>query len=77
MTSRQVLPVWPGSPPGAQNTALKESMMAVPRTNLHLVRNVTRPTLTVFLPKSGNASKTAVIIAPGGGFRVLVIDQEG
>jgi acetyl esterase/lipase len=77
LASRQVLPVWPGKPLGTQNTGLKESMMAVPHTNLHLVRNVTEPTLTVFLPKSGSAAKTAVIIAPGGGFRVLAIDQEG
>jgi acetyl esterase/lipase len=77
VASRQVLPVWPGKPPGAQNSTLKESVMAVPNTNLHLVRNVTEPTLTVFLPKSGDPAKTAVIIAPGGGFRVLAIDQEG
>src|SRR5580692_10304983 len=77
LASRQVVLVWPGKPPGTQNTGLKESMMPVPNTNLHLVRNVTEPTLTVFVPKSGNPSKTAVIIAPGGGFRVLAIDQEG
>jgi hypothetical protein len=35
------------------------------------------PTLTVFPAKSANPAKTAVIIAPGGGFRVLAIDQEG
>jgi acetyl esterase/lipase len=77
VASRQVLPVWPGKPPGTENAALKESSMQVPNTDLHLVRNVTVPTLTVFLPKSGNPSKTAVIVAPGGGFRVLAIDQEG
>jgi acetyl esterase/lipase len=75
--SRQVLPVWPGTPPGAQGTMPKESVMEVPHTNLHLVRNVSEPTLTVFPAKSGSAAKTAVIIAPGGGFRVLAIDQEG
>src|SRR5580698_1196830 len=77
VASRPVLPVWPGKPPGTQNSTLQESVLPVPHTNLHLVRNVTEPTLTVFLPKSGNPSKTAVIIAPGGGFRVLAIDQEG
>jgi len=77
LASRQVLPVWPGQPPGTENATLKESAIHVPNTNLHILRNVTTPTLTVFLPKSGNPSKTAVIIAPGGGFRVLAIDQEG
>jgi acetyl esterase/lipase len=77
LASRQVLPLWPGKPPGSEGGALKESTMPVPNTNLHITRNVTVPTLTVFLPKSGNPSKTAVIIAPGGGFRVLAIEQEG
>jgi acetyl esterase/lipase len=77
LSSRKILPVWPGEPPGTQSTALKESTMPVPNTDFHLIRNVTVPTLTVFLPKSGNPSKSAVIIAPGGGFRVLAIDQEG
>ncbi|HEY6454893.1 MAG TPA: alpha/beta hydrolase [Steroidobacteraceae bacterium] len=77
VASRQVLPVWPGTPPGAQGDTLKESVMGVPHTNLHLVRNVTQPTLTVFPASSGSHTRTAVIIAPGGGFRVLAIDQEG
>jgi len=42
-----------------------------------IVRNVTVPTLTVFPAKGGNPSKTAVIVAPGGGFRILSIDIEG
>jgi len=41
------------------------------------VRNVTVPTLTVFPAKPANRTKTAVIVAPGGGFRVLAIDEEG
>jgi acetyl esterase/lipase len=77
-STRQVLPIWPGKPPGLENPTEHESSM-VPPTNpgVHIARNVTLPTLTVYLPKSGNPSKTAVIVAPGGGFRVLAIDQEG
>jgi len=40
-------------------------------------RNVTVATLTPFLPKSGKASGAAVIVAPGGGFRTLSMDNEG
>ena len=43
---------------------------------LSAVRNVTRPTLTPFLPKSG-ATGAAVIVAPGGGFLGLAIEKEG
>ncbi len=42
-----------------------------------MVRNVTRPTLTPFLPASGKANGAAVIVAPGGAFMGLAIDHEG
>jgi acetyl esterase/lipase len=73
-----VVPVWPGPPPGTENATQKEGVIKVPNSpGWRIIRNVTIPTLTVFQPKSGNPSKTAVILAPGGGFRVLAIDQEG
>jgi acetyl esterase/lipase len=75
--SRQVIPLWDGKIPGAVNPAQHESTLEVPGRGIHIVRNVTVPTLTVFPAQSVNHSKTAVIIAPGGGFRVLAIDQEG
>jgi acetyl esterase/lipase len=77
VSSRQVVPVWEGTVPGTANPAQHESTLEVPGKGLHIVRNVTVPTLTVFPAKSANSTKTAVIIAPGGGFRVLAIDQEG
>src|SRR5689334_5734972 len=40
-------------------------------------RNVTEATLTPFLPSPGTATGAAVIVAPGGGFRVLSMQNEG
>lgn len=40
-------------------------------------RNVTEATLTPFLPEPGTATGTAVIVAPGGAFRVLSMENEG
>lgn len=40
-------------------------------------RNVTVATLTPFLPSPATASGAAVIVAPGGGFRTLSMDNEG
>lgn len=42
-----------------------------------MARNITKATLTPFLPKAGKANGTAVIVAPGGGYRWLSIDNEG
>lgn len=41
------------------------------------VRNVTVATLTPFLPDAANATGAAVIVAPGGGFRTLSMENEG
>jgi acetyl esterase/lipase len=40
-------------------------------------RNVTEATLTAFLPDPAKASGTAVVVAPGGGFRTLSMENEG
>ena len=40
-------------------------------------RNVTIATLTPFLPDPSQASGAAVIVAPGGGFRTLSMENEG
>jgi acetyl esterase/lipase len=40
-------------------------------------RNVTTATLTPFLPDPAKATGAAVIVAPGGGFRTLSMENEG
>ena len=45
--------------------------------NSVFARNVTVATLTPFLPDPSKASGTAVIVAPGGGFTTLSMQNEG
>jgi acetyl esterase/lipase len=45
--------------------------------NSVFARNVTIATLTPFLPAAAKASGAAVIVAPGGGFRTLSMENEG
>jgi acetyl esterase/lipase len=42
-----------------------------------VVRNVTYPTITPFLPDPAKATGAAVIVAPGGAFMLLAIEPEG
>ncbi|MCH7402036.1 alpha/beta hydrolase [Belliella kenyensis] len=42
-----------------------------------MARNITVATLTPFLPEPGKANGATVIVAPGGGFRWLSLDNEG
>jgi acetyl esterase/lipase len=39
--------------------------------------DVDKPSLTVFLPVSANATKTGVVVAPGGGYQHLATEKEG
>lgn len=42
-----------------------------------MARNITKATLTPFLPEKGKANGAAVIVAPGGGFSWLSLGNEG
>ena len=60
---------------GVENQPSKESWFR--QWGEPMVRNVTTATLTPFLPDPAKANGTAVIVAPGGGFRWLSINNEG
>ncbi len=78
--SAGVFAIWPGSgvPPGSENwTWHEQTSQAVNGSVLNrMVRNVVVPTVTMYKP-SGAPNGTAVIVAPGGGFRFLMVDYEG
>jgi acetyl esterase/lipase len=40
------------------------------------IRNVTRPTMTIYSPRGANTG-TALMVYPGGGYQALAIDLEG
>lgn len=61
-----------GPLPGATN---KESWHS--QYGSRFARNVTVATLTPFLPDPAKATGAAVIVAPGGGFRTLSMENEG
>lgn len=71
-----VIPVWPGAAPGSEDWTQKEVEFRDSAQRL-MVRNVVRPTLTPFLPESGKATGSAVIVCPGGGFRFHSWENEG
>lgn len=72
-------PAEPGAIPlntgGVENQPAEESWFR--QWGEPMVRNVSAATLTPFLPDPAKANGTAVIVAPGGGFRWLSINNEG
>ena len=72
--------LWPGTAPGARAVPEAESLSTA-RTPVagrlwEYVSNVSRPTLTIYSPPDHNTG-TAIIVFPGGGYRILAIDLEG
>jgi acetyl esterase/lipase len=64
------IPIWPGAVPDVQS-------VPGPETNEDgAVTNVTRPTITVYAPNGRNTG-AAVVVFPGGGFKMLAIEGEG
>jgi len=67
------IPLYAGAAPGSEAWTWKERQINY--NNAKLIFDVTKPTLTAFLPSKPNG--TAVIIAPGGAFHALAFDLEG
>ena len=66
------IPLGTGALPGA---TVKESWHE--QYGSSFARNVTEATLTPFLPDPAKTTGVAVIVAPGGGFRTLSMQNEG
>lgn len=76
----KMVPLYAGTAPGSEAWNWEERVSSAPWGGAggRLVRNVRQPTLTVFAPPNPlRAARTAVIVAPGGGFQWLSIDGEG
>lgn len=70
--------LWPNGAPGSENWSHQEQETTLPPPyGGRVIRNVTQPTLTAFLPPPSLACGTAVIVCPGGAFHFLSIESEG
>lgn len=73
--SIQEFPIWPGVASGSENWTQQQNDVSLP--SAHVVYNVVRPTLTAYFADPKTATGAVMIVAPGGGFRFLQIDNEG
>jgi hypothetical protein len=76
-TAAKEIPLYPGVAPGSAGWTQKEVEYRNDWDRKAMVRNVTTPTLTAFLPDPSAATGAAVVICPGGGFRFLSWQSEG
>ncbi len=78
---RTQIQICPGAAPDPQPVAGPETVEIDPKfliagSTVTGVKNVTRPTLTVYSP-TGKNTGAAVVVFPGGGYQILAIDLEG
>jgi acetyl esterase/lipase len=66
------LDLWPGTPPGEASAPGEDKIEGKAR-----VTYVGRPTIAVHRPPKDKDTGTAVVVAPGGGYRVLAFEHEG
>jgi acetyl esterase/lipase len=76
------IPIWGGTPPDSDSPTQSESATITSGKDVVAgkpytwVENVTRPTLTLYSPKTNNTG-AAIVVFPGGGYKGLAIDLEG
>ena len=75
---KPILPVWPGRAPGESEVGGKgREAPAVAGDPTIRITDVVQPTLTIFKPPADKDTGAAVLICPGGGYRILAWDKEG
>lgn len=72
-----VVPLWADGAPGSE-THRNQPQRPVPGHEAEgWIEEIHDPSLTVYLPAADEATGAAVIVAPGGGHRMLAADHEG
>ena len=74
--SAQEIPLYPGVAPGSENWTWTERQITN-QTGRPIVQNVVHPVLLCYPAAKDKAVGTAMIVAPGGGWRNLMMSYEG
>ena len=78
-STAEVVLLWPQGPAEQLPDVGPECTFRAPGggADTTMVRNVSAPSLTVFRPEAARANGVGVIVAPGGGWRILAFEHEG
>ena len=72
-----IIPLWKDGEIDTPATQGWPEEIALLQDGLKVIRNVSRPTLTAYLPDPAIATGTAVIVCPGGAYHLLAFEHEG
>jgi acetyl esterase/lipase len=74
---REIIYLWPGKVPGELKEKLPPVIDASRNDGVLRIAEITNPAIEVFLPDPSTRNGSAVIVCPGGGYRILAYDKEG
>ena len=80
---QQTLPLWPNGTPeptqtsGPEHDATTEKDGKIAGRVLQHLTDIATPTLAVFPPPAANNTGAAILVFPGGGYKILAYDLEG
>ena len=74
--AQEIIPLYNDTVPNSKTSSLAETS-ETGTDGILRIKNVVKPTLTMFTPPAGKANGTAVIICPGGGYGILAFGHEG
>lgn len=75
--AQQIIPLYTGSIPNSINYNMQEITLSDKGGRMEGYRNISKPTLAVYLPDKKRSNGSAVIICPGGGYYAEVNQKEG
>ena len=79
----KVIELWPAGAPGEKGGTGEEHDTTTPKDRTvagrRVVRitNVSKPTISIYRPPAGKDNGAAMIVCPGGGYKILAVDLEG
>ncbi len=74
--AQQTFPLYDHAIPNSKPSPNKEKS-EIENGGIQIISDVSLPSITVYLPAKEKANGTAVVICPGGGYRVLAASHEG
>lgn len=75
--AQEVIRLYEGKAPGSESWTWQESVLTNANWGGRTAYNIVDPTITAYLPSVSKANGTAIVVAPGGAFHTLSMDNEG
>jgi len=72
-----IIYLWPGKVPGEAKEKTAPGIDTIRKDNVLRYNEITNPAIEVFLPDAKSANGAAVVVCPGGAYKMLSYDKEG